>query len=85
MYSLFVNHSNEVLPTLQIHEQQVDLLVLDCESLGGSVNAVQQWIEQFKANPSCQSLALILITKSWSSEQCALHQETSMGAHDLLS
>ena len=85
VYSLFVNHSNEVLPTLQIHEQQVDLLVLDCESLGSSVNAVQQWIEQFKANPSCQSLALILITKSWSSEQCALHQETSTGAHAYLS
>mgnify|MGYP003950555375 CR=1 FL=1 len=73
----------EAWKVLQLHGESVDLAVVHRENPTDE-NLGLEFIQQFKKDKDHQDLPFLITTDKWSDDECAKHQETTLGANAYL-
>lgn len=72
----------EAYKALLLHGSSVDLALIVREGDSGEPGI--QFIQKIKEDASQADLPIILVTSKWSDQECAAHQESSLGANGYL-
>lgn len=79
----FSSDWKEAWQVLQLHGDAMDLVIVQVEGPAGGTPGLEL-IQQLKAKPSFSDLPILVLTDSWTAEECGKHQASALGANAYL-